>query len=667
MKNPDDLASDEPKRLFVRFACALMIVIASSASLADLINSKRSEDLPFYSANDRSRWLTVWALVERNTYQIDEIHERPGWSSIDIVRWKGHFYSSKPALLPTLVAGIYSGVRSVTGWTLDEQPHAVVSSVLFFVNWLPWTIALCLIASLALRYARTGTAAIFVVAAAAFATFLSPYLVTFNNHSVAAWSVVFAIYPAINILVQGKDRAWWYALSGLFSAFVVTNELPAAAFGAAMFLLLLRRSWKLTWLCFVPAALIPLGGFFYTTYLASGGFIPFYAYFGTEVYEYVHKGVPSYWMRPRGIDVGAEPRWSYFLNCLIGHHGIFSLSPIFALSVVGWLGSRRWREFPLRLFSWLGAGLTVWMMIFIMYKTNNYGGNTSGLRWVFWLIPFWLIAMLPVIDEWGHRRAFRTLCGLLLAISVYSVAYSRENPWSTPWAMNTMQHFGWADYSTPRPAPEKTLNCWIPSLPAQPEGDAQKPFVVFTAIDKLGQAAVLKLISEEQKQIDGQTVRQIRVQQSSGYGNAKQAKEDLLLLLDEQQIAAGGDPQQCLLWPEPTSERQKRIAEIFLQGMPGIRQYYPSRTRYLFTPLADDAIECRTAVSQIRYTPRETGRTVIYRRTVWLSDRVPFGVVQFEDTVTDEQTNELLYTQQMTISEASDLAPAETPPGETAD
>ena len=28
---------------------------------------------PLLSANDRSRWCTVWSLVERHTYQIDEI------------------------------------------------------------------------------------------------------------------------------------------------------------------------------------------------------------------------------------------------------------------------------------------------------------------------------------------------------------------------------------------------------------------------------------------------------------------------------------------------------------------------------------------------------------------------------------------------------------------
>ena len=74
---------------------------------------------PLQSANDRSRWETVWSLVERGTFQIDEIDARPGWSTIDKVRHNGHFYSSKPPWQSLLVAGVYWVVKQVTGWSLD--------------------------------------------------------------------------------------------------------------------------------------------------------------------------------------------------------------------------------------------------------------------------------------------------------------------------------------------------------------------------------------------------------------------------------------------------------------------------------------------------------------------------------------------------------------------
>jgi hypothetical protein len=89
---------------------------------------------PLLSANDRSRWCTVWSVVERGTYQIDEIDAVPGWGTIDKVRQQGHYYSSKPPVLSTLVAGVYWLVRAVTGWSFDKNPEETMRLILFFVN-----------------------------------------------------------------------------------------------------------------------------------------------------------------------------------------------------------------------------------------------------------------------------------------------------------------------------------------------------------------------------------------------------------------------------------------------------------------------------------------------------------------------------------------------------
>ena len=79
---------------------------------------------PFLSGNDRSRWCTVRALVEPEMrvegapYAIDKVIQQPNWDTIDMVKHDGHLYSSKPPLLPTLVAGEY--------W-LDLSPHRRVA------------------------------------------------------------------------------------------------------------------------------------------------------------------------------------------------------------------------------------------------------------------------------------------------------------------------------------------------------------------------------------------------------------------------------------------------------------------------------------------------------------------------------------------------------------
>ena len=145
----------------------------------------------------------------------------------------------------------------------------------------------------------------------------------------------------------------------------------------------------------------------------------------------------------------------------------FSLSPIFLLSLVGWVNIRKWPHFRPRVFLWLGLLLTVSVIGFYLSRTQNYnyGGNTAGLRWTFWLIPFWLLATIPVVDQWGSLRCFRAIASVLLAISIYSVMSPLPNPWQHPWVFSLMKEEGWIDYSNPPAKFERPLTTWFRSIP----------------------------------------------------------------------------------------------------------------------------------------------------------------------------------------------------------
>src|SRR5262249_49901146 len=171
----------------------------------------------------------------------------------------------------------------------------------------------------------------------------------------------------------------------------------------------------------------------------------FYASFNApypSFYKYEYKGVPSYWMNPSPQDVGESSAWVYLFHCTFGHHGIFSLSPVFLLTFAGW--SRLGKSFPLRLVGWLSLALTIAVLAFYLGRTQsyNYGGNTSGLRWAFWLIPLWLLALVPALDQWGHLRAVRIASAVLLAVSVFSATFPHANPWQRPWLQNVIDATG---------------------------------------------------------------------------------------------------------------------------------------------------------------------------------------------------------------------------------
>jgi hypothetical protein len=74
---------------------------------------------------------------------------------------------------------------------------------------------------------------------------------------------------------------------------------------------------------------------------------------------------------------------------------------------------------------------------------RNYGGMTSGFRWVFWFAPLWLVAMLPAADAMAPRSSLRLLACGLLCLSVLSVNYPTWNPWVQPWAADLLLELNW--------------------------------------------------------------------------------------------------------------------------------------------------------------------------------------------------------------------------------
>jgi hypothetical protein len=372
------------------------------------------------------------------------------------------FYSSKPPLLPTLVAGEYWAFHEC-GWSMTDELHRweIIPAILLTLNALPWGVALWLLARLLERHGSTDWGRLFVLAAACFGTFVTTFSVTFNNHTVAAWSAMIALAAAVRIWSSASSLSL-YAVAGFFAAFTACNELPALAFAVALFLMLLWESPTRALLGFLPAALLPAAAFFLTNYLAVGELIPVYEKFGGPWYEY--EG--SYWSAAKGIDTAGmqESRGVYAFHLLLGHHGAFSLTPVFLLSLAGMLallpaapsalfGRPAEEADPRRglaLAGLLALGVTaVVLMYYVGFRderTRNYGGWTSGPRWLLWLTPLWLVALLPAADWLGRRRWGRVLGYALLALSVVSVSYPQYSPWRHPWLYNFLEAHGLIKY-----------------------------------------------------------------------------------------------------------------------------------------------------------------------------------------------------------------------------
>ncbi len=443
---------------------------------------ERPEPTPMFGSNDRSRWATVKALVEDGTYSVGHrtnfqsqtdyadtgIIFRPDYESLDKVMRPdtGKFYSSKPPLLPTLVAGGYYALHHWLGWTLDRDRWPVVVILLTLVNIVPFAVALGLLAKLIEAHGRTDFGRLFAFTVAAVGTCVTPFLTTFTNHVPAACCVVCAVYPLVRRNSNGSTGE--ALVSGLFAGLAAAVDLPAMALVGGLFVPLAVTRPREAVLGFLPGALVPIGALLYCNYTAIGQLEPAYSEFGGGQW-YEHAG--SYWKQikatadptGRGLDFANEPKDVYAFHLSFGHHGWFSLTPVWLLGVVGlaiqaarcgpdfgraW-ASRRQTTGPVWTVPLLGVlAIVVSAVVFGFYvwRSSNYGGSTCCARWLLWLTPLWVIGLLPAADWAGRSAPGRVLAALLLGVSTVSAFYPASNPWRNPWLMQLGEQLGYFRY-----------------------------------------------------------------------------------------------------------------------------------------------------------------------------------------------------------------------------
>lgn len=358
-------------------------------------------------ANVRSRLITVERLVEAGTM----VHDgTPFRLSIDSVQIDGKRYSSKPPLYSFIMAAEAYVLRMVTDWPI----FAYQNRYLWFLALINQVLLYLLVLVLGLRLVRKLTdqawTQAFFVAALSFGALPYGYAVTINNHTPAAAYLFIAFYLIYGIRHEQKRQWYRYFGVGFLVALATSMELTAGIFMVLFVGVLAIDDWKrATWA--VAGALVPLLPTFVTYYALSGSFMPFYMQ--DALYDYPG----SYWQKPQMNDALDEPKWLYAAHVLIGHHGLFSLSPILLLGLVGLARGLRDRTFALRReYAAIAAGAVV-IIVYVVLGTKNYGGTTLGMRWFAQFVPLLVLAALPMMQRLGTSRRRRVLGYGLLAVS----------------------------------------------------------------------------------------------------------------------------------------------------------------------------------------------------------------------------------------------------------
>ena len=520
---------------------ATVIILSALALIAGRIMDVGIDGrTPFLSANDRSRWAHVAAMVDTGTHRIDHLVEvvdpvhrnRRPWNTIDKVAHRDgdgvmRQYSSKPPLMAFGVAGVYRVLRAFTGVRLTKRPGKVARWTLLAIN-LPLVAVFFWGTWLAVRSDDWSPFTTAVMAAAiGFGTLLTPMASSLNNHLVAAACIAaaaalirFRFFLGSNSLRQmvplndQKRRAVDFGIGGSV-ALTAAQELPALSIAVGTVVLMIWADRR----CLLPM-LFGIGivtvASFAATYAVHGSFRPPYAHrsdgellaeivdddappishlkaaksdgdlrsrLGRKIADelgapgevgWIASGDPerlhlvvgsddfavlrsergwsvrrwddwydypgSHWRGTvrRGVDAGEPDRGRYAFHTLIGHHGVFSLTPMWWLMPIGLAMCAVRRPIFGEINRWLGliavATITCWL--FYVWRPpidRNYGGVSCGLRWLFWFAPLWFVGMRPAVDVLNRSRSGQIVLGLLVALSIASAATALDNPWDHPW------------------------------------------------------------------------------------------------------------------------------------------------------------------------------------------------------------------------------------------
>jgi hypothetical protein len=438
-----------------------------------------------------------WQPVD---HPVHGMHYEGPWWTIDMVATlapeKGErngspklaYYSSKTALLPTLVAGVYYVVWKVGDgldnlisgekdrWRIaypvenrnrDNQAKRgdyAGRTILILINVVPFVIFLYLYRRMLAQSSYRPVTRVICLATAALGTFITAYTRTLNNHTVAAICGFIAVYAVLRIWYGGERRWWYFTVAGFFAAFTATCELPATSLLAAIMLVLLIKDPKRAAIHALPAAVVPIVAFAMTNYLSVGQHLNGWAAFAPpQVFHHVDESADraqyrlyhfpgSYWNKldPTGIDGQEEHKAVYTAHTLIGHHGIFSLTPILLLSLVGIGRHLMGKTRSLVGFNAIVLLITLVVLVFYVVKTNNYSGGAQGFRWSIWMIPLWLVALPQGVELFLQRRWTQTLTMVLFALSVFTAAHATVGvggPWSKSWLHWALQAVGIVNYS----------------------------------------------------------------------------------------------------------------------------------------------------------------------------------------------------------------------------
>lgn len=389
--------------------------------------------------NDLSHFMAAESLLNRHTRVIDNCPELYNvqteddefkWSMCDIVKYDGHFYSSKPPVLNYMLAGTALILRQMGSpiafqETVNQRYTSFILTLL--IIGLTSTLGGMIFRGYISQYTDSELQATVLTVLTLFATIYLTYSVTLNHHTIAGTFILISFF-LLEMHTAGKQLLLRKVLlAGFLMAMAVTIDCgPGFVFSIAFGTYLLVYVRSLKYLAFFALGSIPPLAFHcIVQYQTYGTILP------VQFYSYMYEFEGGLLRGPQGFDI---PRWKYWFLTLFSTRGLFTISPILLFGACGII--HEIKKGGKHIYPALAVSLGSAYVFFhhSFRSSTNFGGACYGFRSYIGFIPllaFFAARYFTDLEDPKDRRIFYALG----SISLLAALIGTRAPWTY------MEHF----------------------------------------------------------------------------------------------------------------------------------------------------------------------------------------------------------------------------------
>jgi len=346
-----------------------------------------------HSWSDYSRMATIQSVVEDNSLIIN--YSDFGLTG-DKVFVNGNFYSDK--LITSVVPGIIVyWVLFKAGIFLSFGSNLAYQLITLFTIKLFWLAGLAAFYKILQRVNIKELHRWVLVFILGFASTYFSYSTVYNNHLLTASYLIIAFYFYMKAIEQIKTSQYLF-MSGLFFSLAGSGNMPSAIFYVSFFILILiNKEIRSKLVFFLIPTIFTVLPTLIINFQISGSILP--VTMNIEYFDYPG----SMWAdRMDSLSGMASNGFGFFLiyslRLLFGLKGFITYHPYLLIAIplmiTEIIKSRQFKKEAIAI-----SAASFIMMLYYFLFTNNFGGDSFGIRWFVALLPFFIFFLYSYFQK----------------------------------------------------------------------------------------------------------------------------------------------------------------------------------------------------------------------------------------------------------------------------